>query len=715
MFGCAQQHRNTVYFLRPFPLGVGGYPLAKLCLPFALQVSILAFSAAAVFAQARTTTSFAIDSIGKGLVPVDGQWKFHVGDDPRWALPQTNDMTGKDGWEELRVDSSWGAQTHPAYSGFAWYRKHIHIDLPSSQLALLVQQVDDVYDVYWNGVLIGSCGSPPPHLRRIFFQGVRIFPVQPKNDNVLAFRVWKGLFWSTDPAELGGFYQPPQLGDPSVIAARKAEIDYAWLRSSQGYFGLETLNGLVAILSLLAWFRNRSQNVTLWLAILSGSSVLNFICVGLQLPIDYDFTYALDIPVIALHDIGLWFLLLYLLDLTTNRQLVRLTQRLAILQFVVSSLDALFTRSDWSLPGLAVPAQLVDALLSVVITVAQAYPIFLLLRSRRMHLSVARWSVAITAFLAEMFLVIPIWLTEGSRFTHWKNWNLFGTTIITLNGSQVFLGMIAEALLLASVVYAVYTFVRDTTQRQNILEMEFRSAGEIQRVLVPDALPIVTGYAVTSAYTPAQEVGGDFFQIVPLSGNQESSALVILGDVSGKGLRAAMAVSMIVGVVRALAEGSRGPGDLLCQLNSRIFGRLSDGFATCIAIQLDRTGNCIFASAGHPSPVLNGCELEIESALPLGIVAREEYIEKPFQLRENDYLALYTDGLLEARNKAGELYGFERLKILFASRPSASDATRAATDFGQEDDITVLTISRLQAGEQSSSEIMALPFEPASV
>lgn len=83
MFGCAQQHRNTVYFLRPFPLGVGGYPLAKLCLPFALQVSILAFSAAAVFAQARTTTSFAIDSIGKGLVPVDGQWKFHVGDDPR--------------------------------------------------------------------------------------------------------------------------------------------------------------------------------------------------------------------------------------------------------------------------------------------------------------------------------------------------------------------------------------------------------------------------------------------------------------------------------------------------------------------------------------------------------------------------------------------------------------------------------------------------------
>jgi serine phosphatase RsbU (regulator of sigma subunit) len=176
-----------------------------------------------------------------------------------------------------------------------------------------------------------------------------------------------------------------------------------------------------------------------------------------------------------------------------------------------------------------------------------------------------------------------------------------------------------------------------------------------------------------------------------------------------------MAVSMIVGVVRALAEDSRGPGDLLCQLNDRILGRLSGGFATCVAVKLDRTGNCIFASAGHPSPVLNGRELEIESALPLGIVAREEYIEKPFRLRENDYLALYTDGLLEARNKTGELYGFERLKILFASRPSASDATRAATDFGQEDDITVLTISRLQAGEQSSSEIMALPFEPASV
>jgi len=135
---------------------------------------------------------------------------------------------------------------------------------------------------------------------------------------------------------------------------------------------------------------------------------------------------------------------------------------------------------------------------------------------------------------------------------------------------------------------------------------------------VPEALPSMPGFTLTSAYRPAQEVGGDFFQIIPLEGG---STLVILGDVSGKGLKAAMAVSLIVGAARTVAEFSTSPAEILAGLNRRLYGRLQGGFATCVAMRLDADGSCTIASAGHPSPFLNNAELNLPGALPLGLLA----------------------------------------------------------------------------------------------
>jgi hypothetical protein len=97
-------------------------------------------------------------------ITLQGAWQFHLGDDPQWAQPKTPDSAGMDGWEQIDPETPWGAQGHPSYAGYAWYRKHIHLaSTPgaSPDVALLIQHVDDAYEVYWNGTLIGRSGTSP--------------------------------------------------------------------------------------------------------------------------------------------------------------------------------------------------------------------------------------------------------------------------------------------------------------------------------------------------------------------------------------------------------------------------------------------------------------------------------------------------------------------------------------------------------------------------
>ncbi len=148
-----------------------------------------------------------------------------------------------------------------------------------------------------------------------------------------------------------------------------------------------------------------------------------------------------------------------------------------------------------------------------------------------------------------------------------------------IDGNEFHADTIAETLLLLAIVYAVCRYAFDQNRRQSALESEFRSAQEIQRILIPDTLPTLPGFAITSAYRPAEEVGGDFFQLIvtesvgPNSSNATfSSSLLILGDVSGKGLKAAMSVAFIVGAVRTAAAASSDPADILTTVNSRLAG-----------------------------------------------------------------------------------------------------------------------------------------------
>jgi hypothetical protein len=223
------------------------------------------------------------------------------------------------------------------------------------------------------------------------------------------------------------------------------------------------------------------------------------------------------------------------------------------------------------------------------------------------------------------------------------------------------------------------------------LEGEMAAAREVQRVMVPEMLPPVPGYAIESVYRPAAEVGGDFFQVIPL---KSGSTLMVIGDVSGKGLRAAMIVSMTVGILRTVSGFTEEPAEILAELNRRECGRNESGFATCLVLRLDAGGRLTMANAGHPPPYLNGIEMAFPGSLPLGMVENAEYAQSDLEMRAGDRLVLLTDGVPEARNERGELLGFSRVESLVRAGATARAVAEAAEEYGQDDDITVISVVR---------------------
>jgi phosphoserine phosphatase RsbU/P len=196
---------------------------------------------------------------------------------------------------------------------------------------------------------------------------------------------------------------------------------------------------------------------------------------------------------------------------------------------------------------------------------------------------------------------------------------------------------------------------------------------------------------VECVYQPADQVGGDFFQQIS---DGKCGMLVVIGDVSGKGLPAAMLVSVLVGAIRAEAARGTDPVSMLRCLNDRMIGRSHGGFTTCLAAHITNGGLLTLANAGHLPPYLNGEEIAVPGALPLGIVPDAEYGCITMQLAPGDQLTFVSDGVVEAQAKLlptpGELFGFDLTRAL--SVFPAQRIADAASGFGQADDITVVTV-----------------------
>lgn len=244
----------------------------------------------------------------------------------------------------------------------------------------------------------------------------------------------------------------------------------------------------------------------------------------------------------------------------------------------------------------------------------------------------------------------------------------------------------------------VLAFVRESRRHVSIqtekafLESEIEAARQIQHLILPENSNTFPGFRIDSIYTPAQQVGGDFFQLLPAA---TGGILLVLGDVAGKGLPAAMLVSLLVGSIRTEAESTSDPARILHTLHERLIGRTGGGFSTALTARITQDGSVEIASAGHLSPYLDGHEVALSGALPLGISGGGQYETTRLTLPPGSRLTFYTDGVVEAQNPQKELFGFDRAQAI--STKSASEIADAAVQFGQSDDITVVTIERLNA------------------
>src|SRR5215204_1030735 len=238
------------------------------------------------------------------------------------------------------------------------------------------------------------------------------------------------------------------------------------------------------------------------------------------------------------------------------------------------------------------------------------------------------------------------------------------------------------------------------------VEPELQVARRIQQASLPKEVPELEGWQISPLYRPAREVGGDFYDFHLLS---EGRLGVVVGDATGKGVPAALVMSTTCGMLRLAAQSySSSPGEMLQRVNEALFPYIPHNmFVTCFYAVLDpESGLLSYANAGHDLPYLHhdGEAKELRArGMPLGLMSSMGYEEMELVLEGGETVLFYSDGLVEAHDPEGEMFGFPRLRALVAEHGkdrSLGDFlleelyTFVEEGWEQEDDITLLTLRR---------------------
>jgi serine phosphatase RsbU (regulator of sigma subunit) len=248
---------------------------------------------------------------------------------------------------------------------------------------------------------------------------------------------------------------------------------------------------------------------------------------------------------------------------------------------------------------------------------------------------------------------------------------------------------------------------QEEAQERERIEQELRVARLIQQTLLPKSVPGLAGYDVAAYYRPAREVGGDFYDFLEL---EDGRLGLVVGDATGHGVPAALMMANTQSVLRAVAQrGGSEPGRILAEVNEVLLSYIPPSmFVTCFYAILDpRSGTLRYANAGHDLPYLwHGCDCEELRArgMPLGLMPGMNYEEKEMALDTGEGVLFYSDGLVEAHNPEGEMFGFPRLRALVAQHAEEERALRdflmkelhsfTGEEWEQEDDITLVTLQR---------------------
>jgi sigma-B regulation protein RsbU (phosphoserine phosphatase) len=623
--------------------------------------------------------AFSLVTDHQPVVSLDGLWRFHPGDDPDWAAPNFDDSA----WTLLRSDKPWTTQGYGNLSGFAWYRFTVQAPSPAMPLALLLPSILTDYEVFENGKKVGGAGRMPPHGSLRFNQTLLYHLDTPPAGTAieLAIRVWHH---PTFAAYLGGGprYGGAMLGEDSLIDRQFHLLQAERLTRVVSFFAVGILNAVISITVFGLYLFRRSEREYLWFAILLLTSALQLALVVS----DFILNFRLGIRDVLAETLGAAGMAASLFFFSRVLGAKRSWAWYAVL--IVALLDPM----NVGLYLLRYTSPATSTSLRVVFDLPIEIFILVLLLRR-----------AIAGSSNARLLLLPTFLLYGTGilggvllFSFQLGWQPRTLTLINQwNVIQTPFPMPLQNLVQLIFIVALLAFlIRRFTQsraKEERYAADLEAARMLQQVLIPEAPPHIPHLEISAAYHPASEVGGDFYQIVPLPAtapNSQSEVLIVLGDVAGKGVAAAMTVSLLVGALRSLVEITNSPAEILAGLNRRLVGRGS-GFTTCLSIRLSPSGAMTLANAGHLAPYRNGLELPCPPALPLGFDPDATFPEEMFNLNYGDRLTLLTDGVPEA-SCGEELFGFERTARL--SNSTASIIAETALNFGQTDDITVLSI-----------------------
>jgi hypothetical protein len=529
------------------------------------------------------------------------------------------------------------------------------------------------YELYVNGEMIGGAGN----LRSGNFSmnTIRSFPVRQAllaaRPATFAARITYGY------PDFSGDVEPSPLsirtGDQEILDALRAAVVLSRIHRFANYVVYFAIIGILAFVLLGLFLFDRSRRDLLLLSICSlglaaiyGARYSTATLAGYSVTVDLAI-YTAAAAVVILSRTWIAFVLAgrrvplvfwIIIGLDTTRSTV--------------SVCCAFLPLSWSLlmAGTVQRTYQASIYANLVCAVAPFVAFWPYTRIRRSMTSIATVCMAWGAFMTIFFI-------SGAANFNGRISN-FASLLVS---AELFVTLCVIILLMGLLLRDQQRTARERAE----LAGEMASAREIQQYFIPEKLPYTPGLAIKSVYLPSREVGGDFFQVLP--DVRDGSTLIVVGDVAGKGLKAGMLSTLIVAAIRTAFQFTNEPGEILALLNQRLQGR---GLVTCQVMRISSCGSVEIANAGHLPPYVNGEELAVEGTLPLGAVPGIAFGVMRFQLIEGDSLLLVSDGIVEAQNKRGELFGFERTRAI--STQSAEEIARAAQAHGQEDDITVLTL-----------------------
>ena len=632
-----------------------------------MRSSLLAASIAFALAPAALAA--------QGMVNISPQQcVWHARDDLSWAAPNLDEA----GWQPY---SNWVVNSS---SSRIWIRCRADLTSLRAQLQPAIQiTLPAAYRLYIEGAYAGGSGN----LRSGNFSMnvTRGYPLPASALQGHSTEIALEITYR----DIGAFHtplimRPPNAeihaGDARALVGLRAQAVLAASGTplvNAACFGVIGIVGLM-LLGLLYYDRSRLE-----LAYLSINCVCLFIlrarefCVAAQL----NLSYAVNLELLAAAN-----LLLPIAELLFNFSLARrrvmpiywLSVAVPAVSFSLLGMSELLPAPE-ALALLRTQEAFLSTGLAVIASIVTATSAFVAFWPYQ-KISARMRPLAYACMLSSA--ITTIWFAvEMTQTTAWGLPNLFASWRPEL--------LEIRALVTAGVLLALLTLLfRDqqlVTQERALLAGEMQAASEIQQMLAPAEIETAPGLKIEVAFHPMREVGGDFYLCRALADGRQR---ILIGDVSGKGTAAAMAATLVLGA--ASARDSDSPSRLLEHLNRVLSDNRLSGFATCLAVDLMPNGDLALANAGHLAPYVDGKELATENGLPLGLSPEAVYDETTFGLARNVQVTLMTDGVVEARSKTGELFGFERTRAM--SGRTAEKIAEAAQAFGQEDDITVLTL-----------------------